>query len=358
MTTLAAGIEFELPDELAAHEPPESRGLSRGSVRMMVSRVREDEIIHTTFSQLPDFLEARDVVVVNSSATINAAFGAIRTTHAGSRIPVWLHLSAPLGASRWVVELRRSSLKGSTPLLDANAGETLSLPGGAKAKLIEPYAEIHSAIGGVRLWIAELSLPVDPLAYSESYGSPIRYSYVPKRWPLSYYQTIFADEPGSAEMPSAGRPFTRAIIERLEANGIRVAPLILHTGVSSIDSDEDPYPERYRVPAVTARMVNEARRSGGRVIAVGTTVVRALETAASVSGEIRPSEGWTDLVITPDRGVRAVDAMLTGFHAPKASHLSMLEAIAGHDHLSRSYNAAVQNQYAWHEFGDVHLILP
>jgi len=358
VTTLAAGIEFELPQQLAAQEPPESRGLSRDSVRLMVSRVREDEIIHSTFSHLPKFLEAGDVVVVNSSATINAAFGAIRITHAGARTPVWFHLSAPLGASRWVVELRQSSLTGSTPLLDADPGETLSLPGGAKARLIEPYMEIHSAIGGVRLWIAELSLPNDPLAYSEEYGSPIRYSYVPKRWPLSFYQTIFADEPGSAEMPSAGRPFTRTIVARLESSGIRVVPLILHTGVSSLDSDEDPYPERYRVPAATARAVNETRDSGGRVVAVGTTVVRALETAVSYNGEVRPSEGWTDVVITPDRGVRAVDAMLTGFHAPKASHLSMLEAIAGHDHLSRSYNAAVQNRYAWHEFGDVHLILP
>ncbi|MEO8575815.1 MAG: S-adenosylmethionine:tRNA ribosyltransferase-isomerase [Gemmatimonadales bacterium] len=358
MTTLTAGIDFELPDALAAHEPPEVRGLSRDSVRLMISRVHDDEIVHSTFSHLPDFLDAGDVVVVNSSATINAAFGAIRKTRSEAHNPVWLHLSAPLGGLRWVVELRQTTLKGSVALLDADAGETLSLPGGAKARLIEPYAEVHSLTGGVRLWIAELSLSMNALTYSDRYGSPIRYSYVPQRWPLSYYQTIFADEPGSAEMPSAGRPFSREVVARLEEKGVRVVPLILHTGVSSLDSDEDPYPERYRVPLETARVVNEARSAHARIVAVGTTVVRALETAASLDGTVRESEGWTDLVITPEHGVGVVDAMLTGFHAPKASHLSMLEALAGHDHLSRAYSEAVQTGYAWHEFGDVHLILP
>lgn len=358
MTTSTVGIDFELPDALAAHEPPEARGLSRDSVRLMVSRAGDDHIVHSTFDRLPEFLEAGDVVVVNSSATINAAFGAIRKTRDEARNPVWLHLSAPLGGSRWVVELRQNTLKGSVPLLDADADETLSLPGRAKARLIEPYAEVHSLTGGVRLWVAELSLPADPITYSERYGSPIRYSYVPKRWPLSCYQTIFADEPGSAEMPSAGRPFTRDVVARLEKKGVRVVPLVLHTGVSSLDSDEDPYPERYLVPVETARVVNEARVLHGRIVAVGTTVVRALETAAPFDGEVRASDGWTDLVVTAERGVNVVDAMLTGFHAPKASHLSMLEAIAGHDHLSRAYYEAVQNEYAWHEFGDVHLILP
>ena len=358
MTTLTAGIEFELPEALAAHEPREARGLARDSVRMMVSRVGDDKVVHSTFTRLPDFLDRGDVVVVNASATINSAFGAIRRTLDGVHTPVWLHLSAPLGGSGWVVELRHSSHKGSTPLLDAETGENLSLPGGARAKLVAPYAKVQSGIGGVRLWVAELSLPSDPLTYSDAYGSPIRYSYVPKRWPLSFYQTVFAEEPGSAEMPSAGRPFSREIVARLEGNGIRVVPLTLHTGVSSQDSDEDPYPERYRIPAGTAHVVNEARKRGSRIVAVGTTVVRALETAASSDGIVSASEGWTDLVITPERGVNAVDALLTGFHAPKASHLSMLEAIAGHEHLSRAYEEAVQSQYAWHEFGDVHLILP
>lgn len=358
MTTIATGIEFELPDALAAREPPEARGLPRDSVKMMISRVSDDEITHSAFSRLPEFLSAGDVLVINTSATLNASFNAVRQARDNSRSRVILNLSTPLGGSRWVIELRRNSLKGSEPLLDAWAGENLSLTGGATATLVEPYGEINPLTGGVRLWIAELSLPTDPLTYSEKHGSPVRYSYVPGRWPLSYYQNVFADEPGSAEMPSAGRPFTLEILDRLKRNGVAIAPLILHTGVSSLDSHEDPFPERYRVPTATVRAVNGARLQGGRVVAVGTTVVRALETVASFSGSIHAAEGWTDLVVSPDRGLRVVDGMLTGFHAPKASHLSMLEAIVGHDHLSRAYSSAVANRYAWHEFGDVHLILP
>lgn len=358
MTTLLNSIDFVLPDELAAREPPEARGGSRDSVKLMVSRVGRDEIIHSTFSNLPEFLSPGDVVVVNTSATLNAAFDGTRNEADGKRSRVLFHLSTPLGGSRWVIELRRNSLKGSEPLLDAQSGERVALPGGATATLIEPYWEINSLIGGVRLWIAELALPADPLTYSVEHGSPIRYSYVPRKWPLSYYQTVFADEPGSAEMPSAGRPFTHRTLEQLARKGVHVAPLILHTGVSSLDSGEDPYPERYRVPSATARLVNDARNDGGSVVAIGTTVVRALETAASPDGSVHASEGWSDLIVTPDRALSVVDAMLTGFHAPKASHLSMLEALAGHDHLARAYREAVENRYTWHEFGDVHLILP
>ncbi len=357
MTAALAPIEFELPDELSANEPAEARGLSRDSVNLMVSRSSADEIVHTSFRRLPEFLEPGDLVVVNTSATLNAAFESERIDNAGMRSRAMVHLSAPLSGSEWVIELRHDSPKGPSPLFEAEPGERLELPGGATATLVEPYARRNPVTGGVRLWIARLSLPTDHLRWSGKYGSPIRYSYVRQRWPLSYYQTIFADEPGSAEMPSAGRPFTHSLVRRLERKRVRIAPVTLHTGVSSLDSDEDPYPERYRVSAATARAVNETRSAGGRIVAVGTTVVRALETVASYDGSVQASHGWTDVIITPDRGLHVVDAMLTGFHAPKASHLSMLEALAGHDHLARAYAAALTNQYAWHEFGDVHLIL-
>lgn len=357
-TALLPGIEFELPEDLAAHEPPEARGLSRDSVRLMVSRVGENEITHTTFDRLPQFLSSGDALVINTSATINAAFDAVRHSHDGSTNRIELHLSTPLIGSRWVIELRRESPKGSLPLLDAEAGERIALPGGASATLIEPYRERNPLTRAVRLWIADLSLPVDAVSYTATYGSPIRYSYVPKRWPLSYYQTVFATEPGSAEMPSAGRAFTRDILDRIESGGVAVAPITLHTGVSSLDSDEEPYPERYRVTSKAARTINDARMRGGQIVAVGTTVVRALETVALPDGTVRASSGWTDLVVTPERGLKVVDAMLTGFHAPKASHLDMLEALAGNDHLCSAYQSALRNRYRWHEFGDLHLILP
>lgn len=348
MNTLGRGVDFVLPAELAAHEPPEARGLARDEVKLMVSRVEANEIINTCFFRFPDYISRGDVIVVNTSATINAALKAGDIT---------LHLSTPLSDNRWVVELRRNSRKGTAPLLDAEAGLMVALPGGASARLLEPYQHYSPSLSGVRLWVAELHLPADPLAYSNLYGMPIRYDYVPGSWPLSYYQTVFATEPGSAEMPSAGRAFTSEIVERLEEKGVIIAPLVLHTGVSSLESGEAPYPERYRVPASTAKAVNDAHDSGCRVIAVGTTVVRALETVASYDGSSNSGEGWTDLVITPEREVRSVDAILTGLHAPDASHLSMLEAFADVEHLSLAYANALEERYLWHEFGDLHLIM-
>jgi S-adenosylmethionine:tRNA ribosyltransferase-isomerase len=252
---------------------------------------------------------------------------------------------------------------GTTPLLDARAGQQLALAAGATATLVEPYvgqstgAPTPARAGGRRLWVAELAVPGSVMAFAAEHGRPIRYSYVHGHWPLDYYQTVFATEPGSAEMPSAGRPFTREILARLERKGVLVVPLVLHTGVASLESDEPPYPERYRVSPAAADAINTARIRGGRVIAVGTTVVRALETVASADGRVRAGEGWTDLVVTPDRGVYAVDAMLTGLHEPRSSHLAMLEALAGRRHIALAYGAALRARYLWHEFGDLHFIL-
>jgi S-adenosylmethionine:tRNA ribosyltransferase-isomerase len=196
------------------------------------------------------------------------------------------------------------------------------------------------------------------MAYLARHGSPIRYRYVPEAHPLADYQTAYAIEPGSAEMPSAGRPLTPAVLTALVAKGVSVAPLILHTGVSSPERGERPYPERYSVPPSTARLVEATRRWGGRVIAAGTTVVRALETVAHADGTIEAGEGWTALVVTPDRGVRAVDGLITGWHEPEASHLDILHAVAARRLVESSYAAALQAGYLWHEFGDLHLIVP
>jgi S-adenosylmethionine:tRNA ribosyltransferase-isomerase len=191
------------------------------------------------------------------------------------------------------------------------------------------------------------------------HGKPIRYGYVDQPWPLTAYQNVYATEPGSAEMPSAGRPFTPEVITRLVAKGVGVTPIILHTGVASLEADEVPYPERVRVPTVTARRVNATRQAGGRVIAVGTTVVRALESSFDPQlGGARPLDGWTELIVCAERGVRMVDGMLTGWHEPRASHLLMLEAVAGRPLLELSYSASLAAGYLWHEFGDMHLILP
>ena len=343
-----ARLTFDLPSELEAGEPPEARGLTRDAVRMMVARRSSEQLVHSTFTLLPAHLDPGDLVVVNTSGTIPAALDA--RTDAGDAIAV--HLSTMLDDGRWVLEPRRLDGHTTTRWGDGVPPAHLSLDGGASANLVHRYLDSD------RLWVAELHLPQPVLTWLAVHGRPIRYAYVEQPWPISAYQNVYVTEPGSAEMPSAGRPFTADIITRLVSKGIGVSPLVLHTGVASLEANELPYPERVRVPASTAARVNATRAAGGRVVAVGTTVVRALESAVDVAGVVQPLDGWTDLVITPERGVRAVDGLLTGWHEPEASHLLMLEAVGGHDLLERSYAASLAEGYRWHEFGDVHLILP
>ena len=351
---MSTALAFELPERLEAHEPPEARGLARDEVRLMVASAHDGRIVHGRFRDLPGFLAPGDLVVVNTSATLPAALPARHPD--GSMLQ--LRLSTPArgapGDAWWVVELR--SANGASPFRGVEIGQRYELPGRARAEIVapEPFASRRSR----RLWIARLELP-EPLGdYLARHGHPIRYAYVPREWPLASYQTVFAQEPGSAEMPSAGRPFTADLITALVARGVLVAPLTLHTGVSSPERGEAPYPERYRVPGETARLVNAVRSWGGRVVAVGTTVVRALETVAAPDGTVEAGEGWTGLVVTPGRGLRAVDGLLTGWHEPEASHLDMLRAAVPEVLLDRSYSAALEHGYLWHEFGDSHLLLP
>ena len=351
--TASGRLAFDLPTNLEAAEPPEARGLTRDAVRMMVAHRGTGSIEHRRFSMLPTLLQPGDLVVVNTSATIPAAVDAVGAD--GEELVV--HLSTQLTPgrwvpNRWVVELRRPAGHSTRRWVGPPPASPLTLAPGASLDLLAPYR----APG--RLWVASLTLPQRPLAWLAGHGRPISYEYVGRRWPLGAYQNVYATEPGSAEMPSAGRPFTAEVITRLTAKGIGVTPVVLHTGVASLEADELPYPERARVPAPTADRVNAARQRGHRVIAVGTTVVRALETAIDVDGIVQPFDGWTDLVITPERGVRAIDGLLTGWHEPEASHLLMLEAVADGELLRRSYQASLAEGYLWHEFGDVHLILP
>ena len=365
-------LDFELPSRLEADAPPEARGFARDEVRLMVSYRSDDRVVHSAFRDIGDFLEAGDVLVINTSGTMNAALHAERED--GTALE--LHLSTRLPADLWIVELRRPTGAATKPFRYAMAGETLRLAGGATVTLHAPYASGSPRTKGSRLWISSLDLPGPLEEYLERYGFPIRYGYVRESWPSSYYQTVYATETGSAEMPSAGRAFTPKLITRLVARGVQVAPLILHTGVASLEDNEPPYEEFYRVPPETARLVNAARVSGRRVVAVGTTVVRALETVTDPDGTTHPGEGWTSLIVTPERGIRSVDGMLTGMHEPRSTHLAMLEAlvereppapasrsrrtqaITGREHLEIAYAEALREGYLWHEFGDLHLILP
>ncbi len=346
MTPLA----FALTPALEASEPPEARGLERDEVRLMVARRGGGEIVHTAFRELPAHLGPGDLLVVNNSGTLAAAVPAMQQD--GGQIEVRFATRAPQSVTDdlFVVELR--SAGGESPFRAGRAGEEIVLAGDGRLELLMPCA------GSGRLWLARLGVNMHVHQYLACHGRPIRYGYVPERWPLSAYQTVFATVPGSAEMPSAGRPFTPELVARLVATGTLIAPLTLHAGVSSPERHEPPHPEQYDVPPATAMLVNAVRGWGGRVVAVGTTVVRALETVAAADGTVRAGAGWTNLVIGADRTPRTVDGLITGWHEPLASHLQMLAAIAGAALMRRCYASAVEHGYLWHEFGDSHLILP
>jgi S-adenosylmethionine:tRNA ribosyltransferase-isomerase len=327
-----ANLDFVLPPELEAREPAEMRGSGRDDVRLMVSCLQSGDVHHARFRDLPQFLRAGDLVVLNTTATLPAALRARREN--GEEIA--LHYSTTLPGGLAVVEPRYQA-----------SPENLSLPGGAHARLLVPYRDSK------RLWIAQLSLGIPLVEYLHRYGKPITYKYISNNYSIDAYQNVYAREEGSAEMPSAGRAFTRPMLACLRHSGVRLAKLVLHTGVASLEQHEKPYEEWYEVPLRTAELVRAAKR----VIAVGTTVVRALESSVDRDGNAIASRGWTDLVITPERGVRVVDGLLTGLHEPQATHLAMLEAIAGREPIAKAYAEALGHGYLWHEFGDLHLIV-
>jgi S-adenosylmethionine:tRNA ribosyltransferase-isomerase len=332
-------ITFELPAALEAHEPPEARGQARDDVALMVSRSRDGAISHHRFGHLPSLLWPGDLLVVNTSGTLPSAVAVSPELS--------VHFSTPMPDGSWLIELRFGNGAGTVPYRGGAAGDQLLLPGGALLKLATRFTG--------RLWRARLSTAVVP--YLLRFGTPIRYSYVHRAWPIEAYQTVFATTPGSAEMPSAARPFSTEIVTRLVSRGVAIAPITLHTGVSSLEDDEEPYPEPFDVPPATARLVQLTRANGGRVIAAGTTVVRALESAAR-AGAGGPASGWTSHVVTPQTGLQVVDGLLTGLHEPRSSHLRMLAALASEDVLSGCYAEAAARGYRWYEFGDLHLLLP
>ena len=339
---------FELPEALEAAEPPEARGVARDEVRLMAATRSDGRIAHASFRDLPELLAPGDLLVVNVSATLPAALAARRADGSAARVHV--STSAPGLEPSWrVVELRSADGRRRAR---ARAGERIELDGGATLELVAPYAS------GARLMLARFAGSADVGDYLARHGEPIRYGYVWGGWPLEAYQTVYATTPGSAEMPSAGRPFTAELITRLIARGVLLAPITLHTGVSSPERHEAPFREYFEVPEATARLAAAVRSWGGRVVAVGTTAVRALETAADATGQVHARSGWSGLVISPERGLRIVDGLITGWHEPEASHLRLLEEVAGEPLLTRCYLEALRHGYLWHEFGDSHLILP
>ncbi len=341
---------FVLPPGREATSPPEHRGVPRDEVALLVAR--PGQVSHTRFADLGAYLRPGDLLVVNTSATVPAALDGTWRAEG-----VVVHVSTPLDDGRWVIELRRRQ---GGPLLRAQAGDVVGLAGGATATLLEPDGPPGDGLppGCVRLWRARVVLARPMHAHLARFGRPITYGHVPEQWPLEAYQTVFARDPGSAEMASAARPFSHRLVTDLVSRGIGVAPVTLHAGVSSLEAGEAPRPERFVVPAATADRIEQTRRSGGRVVAVGTTVTRAVESVVDRRGHVRAGRGWTDLVLGPDRAAVVVEGLVTGWHEPGTSHLQLLEAVAGPELVSAAYAAALDGTYLWHEFGDSCLLLP
>jgi S-adenosylmethionine:tRNA ribosyltransferase-isomerase len=343
-----SGVRFHNADESTAPAPPEVRGTARDDVRLLVAR--PDRLEDHRFHDLADQLEAGDLVVVNDSATVNAEIDAVRDGR-----PVVLHAAGRLDDETWVVELRTAP-DAARAVLDAVPGETVGV-GELPVTLLAPYPHEDSSPTGTgnRLWRARVE--GDLRALLDRHGRPIAYGYLDRRYPLSAYQTVFSRRPGSAEMASASRPFTDALVTRLVTSGVALAPITLHTGVSSQEAGEGPQPEWFHVPASTARLVELTRSNGGRVVATGTTVTRALESAV-VGGTVQETWGWTDRVITPAHPAEVVTGLITGWHDAEASHLLLVEAIAGTALAQAAYDRAIGSGYRWHEFGDSALFLP
>lgn len=343
---------FDSPDDVTAPQPPEYRGLARDGVRLLVAT--RHGLAHARFRDLPAYLSPGDLLVVNNSATLAAELDGV----AGDGRAVVVHVATPLPDGSWVVELRTAP-DGRRAVLDAEPGEAVSLEGETSLTLLAPYPRSDSSPTGrgSRLWRAEVAgRPLAQLMLR--HGRPIAYGYLDRRYPLSDYQTVFAARPGSAEMPSAARPFTPELVARLVGSGIGLATVTLHTAVSSQEVGEAPQPERFEVPEAAVDAVNAARRRGSRVVAVGTTVTRALESAVGADGWAQPASGWTERVLSPDEPPQLVDGLITGWHNPDASHLLLVEAVAGSELTQLAYDAAVERGYLWHEFGDSALLLP
>jgi S-adenosylmethionine:tRNA ribosyltransferase-isomerase len=332
------------PRELRASLPAELRGLRRDGARLCVVERDSGRITHTTVAHLGEHLRPRDLLVVNSSRTLPAALRVSRDN--GEQVQLrpgalrereWDALAVDTAAPHQNVALRR--------------GEVLHGPGGLRIEVLAQRSDAPL------LWRMTLDGgdPIDTLLRD---GEPIRYSYVPEPVALEHYQTVYAGTPGSVETPSAGRHLTWELLGELRDAGVSITDIVLHCGLSSfqdddVDQTKPLIEEHFEVRPESAAMVNRA----SRVIAVGTSVIRTLETGADDAGDVQPMQGWTQLVITPRTRLRVVDALLTGLHEPPATHLDMLGALLDQRLLEEAYAEVRERRYLWHEFGDAMLIL-
>ena len=332
---------FSVPEHLNAKVPPEKRGIRRDEVKLMVTDRQGETLIHSVFNQLSNYISSGDVLVLNNSRTIPAVLRADLSTDGNYQKKIEVRLARKIGSTKW------DALIVNYPVC---IGERLRFSENIEAIIEKSYPD--SPLMTISFQCTEESLQY----FIYKSGEPIRYEYISEPSGLEAYQTVFGTVPGSVEMPSAGRAFSWELIFALKKKGVQIEFLQLHTGLSYFLDDQwnvspSANPETYHVPLKTMKTILKAKSEGRKVIAVGTTVVRALETALLFG-----LEGTTNLYINQGFELRVVDGILTGFHEPEASHLDLLSAFITPDHLLKAYDQALDKQYLWHEFGDMHLI--
>jgi len=351
---MAAPFTFTLPPELSAKEPPERRGIRRDQVRLLVIERATGKIEHTRFDKIGNHLRQNDLLVFNSSRTLPASMRGCDCGAAHGPC-MEVRLAEHLPDDSWLALLLCE--QGDPFGCGLRAGMQIEFAEGLNAAVLARDANIP------RLWKLRFSITgIELVDLIYRLGKPIRYEYVSAPWDLDYYQTVYAKEPGSAEMPSAGRAFTWKLLLDLKRRGIESAYIILHTGLSSYMDDEldRAHPaseEEYFVSRITAEKVNSTRENVGRIIAVGTTVVRALESVADSNGRVGEKQGYTRLKIDGQHCLKVVNGLLTGLHEPEASHLDLLSAFLPAEQIHAAYEEAIARKYLWHEFGDLNLIL-
>jgi S-adenosylmethionine:tRNA ribosyltransferase-isomerase len=344
MTVIQETLNFELPATLNAVMPPERRGIRRDHVKLMVQNRGTGNVEHDRFYNLDSYLKEGDVLVLNSSRTVPAVLKAdIYRGVKRIQAEIEIRLARRKDESIWEALVVMEGVENGDQLIFSP--ELHGLVG--KVSPSNPFITIEFSKRGTDLYNAIYSL-----------GEPVRYEYIQNPWVLDYYQTVFATHPGSVEMPSAGRAFSWELLFKLQQKGIKLAFLQLHTGLSYLMDDKwDHSPtenhEEYHIPQETWDILLQAKLEGNRIIAVGTTVVRAIETAIK-NGNL---SGWTNLYIHPGYNLKLADGIITGMHEPEASHLAMLSAFVEKEALFQAYQEAIIYGYLWHEFGDMNLII-
>jgi S-adenosylmethionine:tRNA ribosyltransferase-isomerase len=340
---------FTLPRELLAREPCEARGKARSDSRMLVLDRSNNTVSHARVCDIGRYLCPGDIIVLNNSKTVPSVFDARRED--GGRIT--LYLCSGRGDDVWHAYLE--------PSRDVTFGFRVFAGDGAAGNLVGEVIGVHDSIPG--LYVMKFQYEGELFDILNRIAKPVYSTYARRQWELDYYQNFHACVPGSVEQPSAGRHFTPELLDSLAAQGIEMAYLTLHTGMSNLTIEEDRvgehsmYEEYFSIDNAVAEKINEARSRGGRVLGIGTTVMRALETVADEQGQIRPFSGWTDLFIAPGYQFKAVDMFLTNFHGPRTTRLALIMAFAGIDLVKRGYAEAIKQGYLFYEFGDTTLTI-